>query len=287
MDDLDKMLDTAGELMDLNFHDEALALLKETVKRFPDDPDIYYLMGCTALNQKDGEGALFYFSLANELSCGDADVLSGLSDASLLLDRTDLAKEFISEALSFEPDNISVQISLGHFLERKERFSEAVEHYRKLQLQDPDNSYINARLGYTLMNMGMFEDAAREISRYLSDNPTDGDWEFQLGICYGYMGMTDEAFDTFKHLTANNPDDPVTRAYFALSMAERGWIVEAREEITRALRMDPQNQRVNEIYDDIMGRDEGGSFSGRSGDAEMLLLMLLLVGLTRERGKRG
>ncbi|MBN1573670.1 MAG: tetratricopeptide repeat protein [Deltaproteobacteria bacterium] len=287
MDDLDKILDTAGELIDLNFHTQALALLKETVKRFPDDPDIYYLMGCSALNLKEGEEAFYYFSIANELSYGDADVLSGLSDASLLLDRNDLAKKFILEALNYEPDNISVQISFGHFLEREERFSEAVEHYRTLKSQDPENSYINARLGYTLMNMGMFEDAAVEISRYLSDSPTDGDWEFQLGICYGYMGMIDEAFNTFKHLTANNPDDPLTRAYLALSMAERGWIVEAREEITKALRMDPQNQRVNEIYDDIMGRDEGGDFSGKSGNAEMLLFMLLLMGVIKERGRRG
>ena len=283
MDDIDRVLDTAWELMDLNFHAQAMELLKNASEKFPNDPDINYLLGCSALNLKLGEEAFYYFSIANELSHDDADILSGLSDASLLIDRTDLARKFVNEAIRTEPDNIAVQISIGHLLERDEQFFEATQHFRKLLNKDPKNTYLNARLGYTLMTMGMFEEAKEEISRYLKENPTDLEWQFQLGICYGHMGMIDEAFSTFKHLTINNPEDPITRAYYALSMAEKGWIVEAKEEISKAHRMAPQNQRVKEIYDDIMGRDEGGSFSGSPDGIGMVMLMLLLISAIKER----
>jgi tetratricopeptide (TPR) repeat protein len=116
MDEVDRVLDAAKELMDLNYYREALALLKEASTRYPDEPDIFYFMGCCALNERNGEEAFFYYSVANELCPEDADILSGLSDASLTMERNDMAARFIGEALRVEPDSINAQISFGHFL---------------------------------------------------------------------------------------------------------------------------------------------------------------------------
>jgi tetratricopeptide (TPR) repeat protein len=132
----------------------------------------------------------------------------------------------------------------------------------------------------------MFEEAADEITAYLKECPTDTDWHFQLGICYGHMGMIDEAMTTFNYLVHVDPDDPMARAYLALSMADKGWLSEAKEEITRALRMDPNNPRVMEIYDDIMGRDEDGNHSGQSGDVGSLLAMLVLIKTIVDKKRR-
>ena len=286
MDEVDRVLEAAKELMDLNFYREALAILKEASTKYQDEPDIFYFMGCCALNDRAGEEAFCYFSISNELCPEDADILSGLSDASLTMDRNDLAARFISEALKLEPDSINARISFGHFLEKEERFTEAVAHYRKILTEDPENTYLNARLGYCLMSLGMFEEAADEIAAYLKECPTDTDWHFQLGICYGHMGMIDEAMTTFNYLVHVDPDDPMARAYLALAMADKGWLSEAKEEITRALRMDPENPRVLEIYEDIMGRDEDGNHSGQSGDAGKLLAMLLLIKTIVDRKKR-
>ncbi len=286
MDDVDRVLEAAKELMDLNYYREALALLREASTKYPDEPDIFYFMGCCALNDRMGEEAFCYYSVANDLCPEDADILSGLSDASLTMERNDLAARFISEAIRVEPDSINAQISFGHFLEKEERFTEATAHYRKILTDDPENSYLNARLGYCLMSLGMFEEAAEEIAAYLKDSPTDGDWQFQLGICYGHMGMVDEAMSTFSHLVQVDPEDPMARAYLALSMADRGWLSEAKEEITKALRMDPDNPRVVEIYEDIMGRDEDGNHSGQANDAGKLIAMLALIKTIVDRKKR-
>lgn len=294
MDDVDRVIDVAEELIESNLYREALEILRVAATKYPDEPDVFYLLGCAALNERLGEDAFFAFSSANELCPEDADILSGLSDACLTMDRSDLAKGFVTRALALEPDGLTPQISYGHYLEKEERFLDAISHYQKLlyprfqgQSSDLDNSYINARLGFCLMQQGMFEDAARELSHYLKENPNDLDWQFQLGTCYGHMGMIDEAYETFEYIVRANPEDPVSRAYLALSMAEKGWLNEAREEITIAIRQAPDNPRVIEIYEDIMGRDEDGGSQGAAGDLMGALALLLIIRKVRDRRKKG
>jgi len=286
MDEIDVLLDAARDLIDLNYYSEAMTMLADVVRRYPDEPDAYYLLGCSALNLRMGAEAFGFFSMANELCPDEADILSGMADACLTMDRLELADRFISQAERAEDGSINAAISRGHYLERMDLYEEAVEHYRTILKSDPENDYLNARMGYCLMNMGMFEEAAREIAGYLAENPTDSEWHFQLGLCYGNMGMLDEAISTFNYLVRTTPDDPMARAYLALAMADKGWITEAQQEITRALRMDPDNQRVREIYDDIMGRDEGGASSGTPGDLAGLLALLVLLKTISDRSER-
>ncbi|MBN1880927.1 MAG: tetratricopeptide repeat protein [Deltaproteobacteria bacterium] len=286
MDEIDVLLDAARDLIDLNYYTEAMAMLADVIRRFPDEPDAYYLLGCSALNLRMGAEAFGFFSMANELCPDESDILSGMADACLTMDRLDLADTFITRAEQAEAGNINAAISRGHYLERMDLYEEAVEHYRTIMKSDSGNDYLNARMGYCLMNMGMFEEAAKEIAGYLAENPTDSEWHFQLGLCYGNMGMLDEAISTFNYLVRTSPDDPMARAYLALAMADKGWITEAQQEITRALRMDPDNPRVQEIYDDIMGRDEGGASSGNPGDLAGLFALLLILKTISDRSER-
>lgn len=76
--------------------------------------------------------------------------------------------------------------------------------------------------------------------------------------------MIDEAYETFRALVDSDPTDAPYRAFLALSMADRGWVDEAKREITQALHDTPEDEVIKDIYGDIMGRGDGKSEDGFS-----------------------
>lgn len=94
--------------------------------------------------------------------------------------------------------------------------------------------------------------------------------------------MIDKAYETFSSLVDADPTDALSRAFLALSMADRGRIDEAKCEITQSFHDAPADEAIKDIYADIMDRGDGKSEDGFS----RLLLTLLAALHVRRRDMR-
>lgn len=189
--------------------DEAktFALLAQLERRFPNDPDVLYLMA--RLHMKAFNDATF-----------------------AMFQRT---------PASYRVHELSAEI-----FEVENRYSDAVAEYRKAIEINPSAPDLHYRLGRAILLEGhspeLLAQAASEFEAELKLNPEDGACEFQLGQIAQVQAKTADAKAHFEQAVALSPN--FVQAMIALgklqTQAQR--YQEAIGLLTRATKLQPENE---------------------------------------------
>jgi len=219
--------------------DEAIVPFKETLKR-EDDPEIakytgqiYFDKGYEIWRQypslddiepekrreleENMETSIKYLVMAMEGDPDDAEVVAALSNAYIVLDRQNEAKEIFRQGILADPTNKIYYYNLGVLLLEEDKYEEAVEHFNNAIALDPDYSDAYYNLGVAYVNWGVelrekavaerdeedkrymekFELALPNLERVVNDRPNDAQlWE-TLGRLYANLDRVPEAEAAF------------------------------------------------------------------------------------------
>ncbi len=118
---------------------EAARLLREAVKRWPENPEIHALYGETLLNMGFAKSAYRQYKKAIELSPDVSEYHSGLgySLLNIYIQRAQESIEAFQKALEIDPDNVDALEGLGTVYVSIDRKDLAEEIYRRLLELDP------------------------------------------------------------------------------------------------------------------------------------------------------
>lgn len=111
------------------------------------------------------------------------------------------AEELLKKALSISPNFLEAQYNLGVVQEKRGKFDEAIDAYRKAMEQDKLNTHATKFLlaiGRAQALSGKGEDAARTFEEALRLDPSNIDILNSLGASYANAGRWDQALDYVK-----------------------------------------------------------------------------------------
>jgi protein O-mannosyl-transferase len=194
------------------WHD-SLALWQRAVSYSPDSWSTHYNLGLAYLNLKDYEKARPELIRASLLNGREPTILNNLALAHAGLGDMPNAMLAVRKAIALDPTLIEAHNNLGAFL----------------------------------FDQSAYADARKEFSEVLAHDPSSNSARFNLGRTLAAMGNHAAAVQEFEAVLATQPGDVAARYELAASYAAVNRRPEAISELTRALQMDQDQKRSDEM----------------------------------------
>jgi cellulose synthase operon protein C len=220
---------------------DARARVDAAVAAHPRDPDYLLLAGRVHAAEHDAPRAEAMFRKALELDPLYETAALALGDFLAAGRRCEDAKQVLEQLIIRRPDSIDAYTSLGLLLEKMGRPREARTEYEKLLARKPHAPKASSRLAALYVDQGENLDLALTLAvdakQQRPDDPAVND---VLGWVYLQKNQVSRALIHLKDAARAAPDDAVYRFHLGSAYMRAGDTAKAREELRRALEIDPQ-----------------------------------------------
>ncbi len=149
----------------------------------------------------------FVFEVLETISEQHQDNASVFLVQSLLagrLQKLDLAKQKIAQAISIQPEWDKALILQAQFAAQSGEFGVARELLEKVLNKAPDNRRVRKMLAQILIKNEAYDEALQLYKNILENKPEDGDSQFAIALILIQQKKEDEALEYFKNLV-NKP----------------------------------------------------------------------------------
>jgi tetratricopeptide (TPR) repeat protein len=162
------------------------------------------------------------------------------------------------EILRFNPTDFEAQYNIASTLMEEQKFEEAIEVLKKLQVQHPKNLEIVNLLGWAYLNAGKFELAFGTWRRGMAADPKNAtlkDSMMRARLAVGKKlkegGLYTQALVHFKELQKMMPNAWELHYEIAETLLRKGDRRSALAEFQRVLELDPKNKLAKKAISDI------------------------------------
>ncbi len=163
------------------------------------------------------------------------------------LERYDKAEKFLRRAEKIEPGSRKILLELAAVYESMEDYGSALKRLKSLHRKFPEDASINNFYGYLLAQKGDSLSVAEELVRLALDKePQNGYFMDSLGWIRFRQGDYREALEIFNKAVELAGDDPVIWEHLGHTYRELGKVEEAGAAYRKSLKIDPDNDRVQE-----------------------------------------
>jgi tetratricopeptide (TPR) repeat protein len=158
----------AHQCYDAGDYDEALAILRDGLQRYPDSADLHVGLGYVRMAREEYAWARRSFGAALELEDDHEDAWVGMGEALLKFGDTRGAVRCFARIDELGlADDLDLGIAIGRALYREGMFHESRERLLALAAHHPESAELRAAIGYTLHALGDEAGSARELRRAL------------------------------------------------------------------------------------------------------------------------
>jgi Flp pilus assembly protein TadD len=234
----------AAELVSAGQHDEALALLREAVR---DYPDARFALGTELIaGGKIEEGV-------TELTAFIADKPSNpnripgrtlLGEALASKGKLAEASEQFRAVLALLPSSDGVRAKLADVLFAQGKVDEAMAEYRTLLASQPENPAIETKLATNLMGLGRPGEAVEHFQKALQLEPGSPTTNRSLAEAYLRLGDVSLGERYAREALRLAPGDASAHNVLGIALASRGSLDEAAASFRQALQIDPNDRQV-------------------------------------------
>ena len=161
--------------------------------------------------------------------------------------KTDLAVDLFRQSLALNPDDDTVQVSLGVALcqrenprSQQEDLREAVEHLRQAIAINPKNPAAFQYLGFAMCKQGDVQGGLEQYRHAVSIDPRNPHIRNALGMALCGNGKATEGIEEFRDIIRQSPRDPEAYCNLGTALAQQGKIDQAVEQFHTAMRINPQ-----------------------------------------------
>ena len=256
--------------------DEALTYLMDVLKRYPDDQEAKMYLGLTYAERKEWQAGLDVLSpildknpdnvalieIVAEMMDNNGDLVGGLRLLEKAIQRIpqeprlyialaglyrrhDYREKTVSvlEAASQAiPGDRKLILTLAYAYEELDEWSKAVETAESLLAQNQDDAELLNFIGYTLADYDKELDRAfRMIEKALNLDPENPAFLDSMGWVYFRLAQYSQAIEYLEKASRSMPDDAVILDHLAQALIAAGRMDDARNALTRALLLDPEN----------------------------------------------
>jgi tetratricopeptide (TPR) repeat protein len=174
------------------WHD-AVSLWQRAIYYSPNSWSSHYNLGLAYLNLKQNQAAVDELREAKQLNPREPTVLNNLALAQGGAGDKAGAIAILKEALNVDPTMIEAHNNLGAFLFDQGRFDDARTEFQEVLARDPSSVSARFNLARTLAALGEHEAAIRGFQALLATDPSDVAARYELAASYGAMKRKPEA----------------------------------------------------------------------------------------------
>jgi cellulose synthase operon protein C len=240
--------------------DQAVAAARAQLAKSPNVSGFYDLLG-TALfeNKKDLSAADAAFHKAIELDKNNSDALLKLGQVQAAEGSVDQALALYQQSIKDHPREISFYILAGEMYESQGNWDQAKSMYQQALNIQPDNPLASNNLAYVMLQQGGNVDVALAMAqtarRGMPDSSNAAD---TLGWAYFQKGVYQSAIDMFQESIRLNErrgasDDATVHYHLGLAYEKANQPVQARQQLERALKINPNNNDARKALSDLRG----------------------------------
>ncbi|MDQ7787566.1 MAG: tetratricopeptide repeat protein [Thermodesulfovibrionales bacterium] len=181
------------------------ALLKEVIRKRPDDFRALNFLGIIHFTLRNYMPALEYFRKALEFSPASADIHFNTGNALKEMGRFDDAILHYQKALQLNPEHFEAYHNLGNVFQRKNQINEAIAYYQEALKRNPNLADAYYNLGTISHDRKYFNEAILFYQKALQLNPNLDDACYMLGSLYADKEQLDEAIAYYLRSLQINP----------------------------------------------------------------------------------
>jgi len=223
--------------------DEAAALYRQLLQKFPGQFDATHLLGVIALQKGDLAAAERDITAALATKPKDAVALNNLGTTLLRAQRLDEAREQFERAAKAQPTYADAQSNLGNVLRQLGRVAESVAPLKRAYAASPKSGAIADLLGASLLETGDARGAATLFETGAKARPQDAKAWLHLAIASEAAGNPRRALEAADRALALAPG-PAAHGARGRALAGLGDAAAARDAFVTAARLAPDSAQA-------------------------------------------
>lgn len=219
---------------------EALHDYTAAVALFPDDPALWYDVGCLHAMNREPEPAKAAFERALRLQPRLAEAYDGLGQYYELQGHVAIARELYATAASLNPTNPRLVRHLSRILLQLREEPAARRALQDLVAMDASDMTARYLLGLLALRAGQPDMAISEFRKVVEHDPDHAQAWSGLGLAYARIGDLERASGAMEHARLLDPESAGTLTNVGIVAARQERWDDARAAWQQALATDPQ-----------------------------------------------
>ena len=118
----------------------------------------------------------------------------------------DDAEFLLESALEFDPNNLQVRMDYIGVLQRRQKFSDALEQAKLIQQSDPEQNSFKLVYANALAAAGKYEEALELYLNELPKQPNNATLQMAMGHAYKTIGNQKKAISSYENATKIRTD---------------------------------------------------------------------------------
>ena len=226
-------------------------MLRAFIAADPRSGQAHYLLAYTLLRENMPKESLSEYTRAAALQTPSAEDLKNVGQAYVLLNDYDDAARWMSRAIDMDPKDAEIWYSLGRLRYSEQKYSEAVDCFRKALLLAPENVKAENNLGLSYEGLNRQDDAIaayrQAIAWQHADATSKGSEQplLNLAIALLHEGNAAEAQPLLLRAVTIAPNDSRVREQVGHLYLQQGSFVEAAAQLEAAVRIEPQQSNLH------------------------------------------
>jgi len=258
-------LATAKRLIATGHFKEAEGTLHVLLARDSLSADARYLLAYALLRQDHAKEALEQYTQAAALRTPTAGELTDVGKAYVLLEDYEDAGKWMLRSVAMNPDDPEAWYSLGRLRFTEQRFSDALECFKRALALAPGSVKVENNLGLAYDGLNRTDEAMtayRQAIAWQEAGPAKDASEqplMNLGIALEQQGQLSEARALLTRAAAIAPDEPRVHEHLGQISMQQGKYPDAEKELETATRLDPQKSNLHYLLGQTyrhLGRQE-------------------------------
>lgn len=227
---------------------KAIARVNEQITKAPGNGSYYFLLGALLGNMRDWDRSRDALEKALTLDKNNTDALLLLAQVQEAQGSLDKAIQEDQAAIQQNPKDVRTYILLGSLEEKTGNWQKAEDVYQKALQVRPDYPLAANNLAYLMLEHGGNVDAALSLAqvarRGLPESPGSAD---TLAWAYYQKGAYLLAIDLLQEAAKKKPNNATYLYHLGMAYMKMGNLVLARQNLHRALLLDPNSAGAAEI----------------------------------------
>jgi predicted O-linked N-acetylglucosamine transferase (SPINDLY family) len=219
--------------------DCARARAGELLERYPQQAELWRLLGICTLQQGDHAEAQKALATALELAPQSVEVWCNLASVHTARGQLEDAERALRRALSLEPDHPAALNNLGSLLDARGDYHGAADCFARAIARRPDYARAWLNQAGALLTLRRLDRAEASVRRAIQLAPQWADAHFVLGNVLTESGKPGEAEGAYRDATRCAPGDPRYHYQLALLLDQRGDFAGALPAYEHALQIQP------------------------------------------------
>ncbi len=225
-----------------------ISMLANALQELPELGEAQYLLGFTRFQLGQVNVAIPALEESIRLNPEIPERLNTLAQAYEVAGRDPSSiEELYSRALHIQPEEASIRVNLGRFLEAQGRVEEALAEYERASLDEPWLISAQYNLGTALLRLGRTADGEQSLLEAVHLDPDHSDALTNLGVSAAGRGDEGYARTLFLRAVEANPRNANALANLALASANAGDTARARQYAEEALAINPNHPTAQQV----------------------------------------